>query len=128
MFKKGNILYSIFNMKCPKCHEGQFFVSHPYNLKTIGDILTNCPNCNEKYEKEPGFYFGAMFISYALTVGLFLTLWFGFSLFYKNYQPFTLVLSGASLILIFSPFLYSLSKIIWANIFIKYDAKKGKLV
>ena len=111
-------------MKCPKCQEGEFFESHPYNLKKTGDILSNCSNCNEKYSKEPGFYFGAMFISYALTVGLFLLIWLAFSVFTEDYEPLTLVLTIASLILLLSPYLYALSKIIWANFFIKYDGNK----
>lgn len=30
-----------------------------------------CPECGASFEPEPGFYFGAMFVSYGLTVGLF---------------------------------------------------------
>ena len=33
-------LYSILNFKCPFCHEGQFFVAHPYNLRRAGDSKT----------------------------------------------------------------------------------------
>ena len=75
MFGKGSRLYSVFRMKCPRCHEGDFFISHPYNLKKAGDIHENCPNCGLKYSKEPGFYYGAMYVSYALGVGLFVALW-----------------------------------------------------
>ena len=41
---------SIFLLKFPKMH-------------------VNCPVCNYKFEKEPGFYIGAMYVSYALGVG-----------------------------------------------------------
>ena len=32
----------------------------------------NCPHCNLRYEVEPGFFYGAMYISYAFTVGIML--------------------------------------------------------
>ena len=65
-FLKDSKLYSILHFKCPFCHEGDFFLSHPYDLKHAGDLHEACPVCHRKYEKEPGFYYGAMFISYAI--------------------------------------------------------------
>ena len=29
----------------------------------------HCPVCNESFERETGFYYGAMYVSYGLTVG-----------------------------------------------------------
>ena len=115
-------------MKCPKCQEGDFFISHPYNLKRIGDIHQKCSSCNEKYTKEPGFYFGAMFISYGITVGMFLAIWSAFVIFYQSYTPFHLVITFVITVILLCPYLYALSKIIWANLFIKYDAEKAKIV
>jgi uncharacterized protein (DUF983 family) len=124
MFGKGSKLYSIFKMKCPRCHEGDFFVSQPYDLKHAGDIHKNCSHCGLKYSKEPGFYYGAMYVSYALAVALFVTLWVSMNLFFSGigigYQIFIIIF----LTLILSPYLYALSKIIWANFFIKYDRTK----
>ena len=34
----------------------------------------DCSNCGLHYEREPGFFQGAMYVSYALTVGLMLVL------------------------------------------------------
>lgn len=68
MLKKGTKLYSIFKFKCPQCQEGEFFISKPYDLKNVGKIHENCSECGIKYSKEPGFYYGAMYVSYALGV------------------------------------------------------------
>lgn len=121
MFGKGSKLYSIFKMKCPRCQEGDFFVSHPYDLKHAGEVHTHCSKCGLKYSKEPGFYYGAMYVSYALGVALFVTLWVSFNLFlpFVNVYIQLLTISLASLLL--GPYLYALSKIIWANLFIKYE-------
>ena len=37
--------------------------------------LGSCINCNLKYEIEPGFWYGAMYVSYALTVFLAILVW-----------------------------------------------------
>lgn len=121
MFGKGSKLYSIFKMKCPRCQEGDFFVSHPYDLKHAGDIHQNCSECGLKYSKEPGFYYGAMYVSYALGVALFVTLWTSFNLFFPNTSIGIQLTSIISATILLTPYLYALSKIIWANLFIKYE-------
>ena len=110
-------------MKCPRCQEGDFFVSHPYNLKKAGDIHKECSKCKLKYSKEPGFYYGAMYVSYALGVALFVTLWVSFNLFFPNISAGVEVTIVALLALITAPYFYALSKIIWANLFIKFESE-----
>lgn len=123
MIKKGSKLYSVFKMKCPKCHEGDFFISHPYDLKQAGDILEKCSSCGVKYTREPGFYYGAMYVSYGLMVALFVTLWVSFNLFIEEVDVFVQLFIIIAAFLIFTPYMYALSKIIWANLFIKFEKK-----
>ena len=117
---KGSKLNSILKMKCPKCQKGDFFISHPYNLKRAGDIYTNCPNCGVKYSKEPGFYYGSMYVNYALGVALFVSLWVSFNLFFPNLTVGWQIAIIILLTVLLTPYLYALSKIIWANMFIRY--------
>jgi hypothetical protein len=35
----------------------------------------SCAKCEASFEPEPGFYFGALYVSYAFTVGLFFLAW-----------------------------------------------------
>jgi hypothetical protein len=35
----------------------------------------HCPSCEVSFEPEPGFYFGALYVSYAFTVGIFFLVW-----------------------------------------------------
>lgn len=108
-------------MVCPRCQEGAFFVAHPYNLRKVGELHPNCPKCGLKYEKEIGFYYGAMYVSYALGVGLFVACWITFNLFFP-YASMALQITTISLISLLSgPYFYALSKIIWANFFFGYD-------
>lgn len=118
---KGTKLYSILRRKCPQCQEGEFFLSHPYDLKKIGDTYESCKSCNLKYSREPGFYYGAMYVAYGLGVMLFVALWailnFGFKDVQIGWQITIIMVS----ILMLGPYLYALSKIIWLNMFVKYD-------
>lgn len=118
---KGSRLNSIVRMKCPRCQEGDFFVSHPYDLKNAGEMHEHCPSCGLKYSKEPGFYYGAMYVNYALGVALFVTLWVSFNLFFPNVSTGWQIGIIIFFTVILTPYLYALSKIIWANFFIKYD-------
>ncbi len=119
-------LYSIFHFRCPRCHQGKFFVSHPYDLKRVGDIHEHCSCCGLKFEKEPGFYYGGMYVSYALGVALFVTFWTSFNLFFPTAGVGVQLAVIISATLILAPLLYALSKIIWANLFIPYDPKVAR--
>ena len=121
--RKGTKLYSILKMKCPQCHEGDFFVARPYNLRKAGDLHENCSKCGLKYSKEPYFYFGAMFVAYGLAVALFVSLWVGFNLFIPETRAGIQVFVIATASILLGPYLYAHSKIIWANLFFKYKAK-----
>jgi uncharacterized protein (DUF983 family) len=125
MFSKGSKMYSILHFKCPECHEGDFFESHPYNLKKTGNTTVTCSECGMKYEKEIGFYYGAMYISYAFGVALFVTFWVLHSWFFSSYSVWWLIgiITVASVLL--GPLMYHTSKIVWANIFFRYKGKKN---
>lgn len=121
MFGKGTKLYSILRLKCPKCHEGEFFQGHPYKYSTMGKVKDNCPKCNFKYSIEPSFYYGSYYVVYALGCALFISIWVLKIIFFPDMGPGTLLITILISLLSFSPLLYALSKIIWGNIFFKYD-------
>jgi hypothetical protein len=41
-----------------------------------------CPACSASFNPEPGFYFGALYVSYAFTVSLFIAVWFALYFFF----------------------------------------------
>lgn len=123
---KGSKLYSIFKLRCPKCQEGKFFESHFYDLKKLGHVLEECPSCKTSYVPEPGFYFGAMYVSYALGVALFVSIWASANWFFEKVSAGLQISLITGSIFIFGPFIYALSKIIWANMFIHFDKNNPK--
>ncbi len=121
MLKKGSKLYSIFRFKCPYCNEGPFFISHPYDFKHAGDTPEKCEVCGNKFEPETGFYYGGMYVSYALGVAIFIGTYLSISIFYPTASPLFTFGSILLVLMILGPLIYALSKIIWINIFVKYQ-------
>lgn len=125
MIRKGTALYSILHFKCPYCHEGEFFLAHPYNLKRAGDLHDRCPACACRYMIEPGFYYGAMYVSYAVGVAIAVSIWVAFLVLAPETDPFWIVAVAGAVMLLTGPYLYALSRIIWANMFLDFDNPTG---
>lgn len=118
--KKGTKLYSILKFKCPQCQEGDFFVSHPYDFSNMGKPKEYCPSCGLKNAKEPGFYYGAMYISYGFGVALCIVVVGLYYLIFRSLDVWNMLMIVGVVSVVAAPFNYSLSKIIWANMFIRY--------
>jgi len=63
----GRRVRAILRQRCPVCLEGPMFSG------TL-TMYERCPRCGHVFEREPGFFQGAMYVSYALGVGLFAAL------------------------------------------------------
>lgn len=122
MFKKGSKLYSIFNRKCPHCQEGEFFEGNYF----AGNVKDRCEVCGNKFSKEPGFYQGSYYVVYALGVAIFVTLWVAMTVLFPNASFKTylwVILAG---IFIAAPFIYPISKLVWANFFFNFRKESVK--
>lgn len=53
--------------KCPRCRQGNLFTGKAYGLK-VQKMNETCSHCGLRYEREPGYFYVAMFVSYALSV------------------------------------------------------------
>jgi uncharacterized protein (DUF983 family) len=75
--------------RCPRCHQGRLFTYSAFNLTKFADMPTACPVCGQAYEPEPGFYWGAMYISFAFSTGIMLVV--GFCVYFLLDDPDTWV-------------------------------------
>jgi uncharacterized protein (DUF983 family) len=63
-----SLLKGLLHAKCPQCRKGDLF-THSLTSITKFNIMNNaCPHCGVRLEPEPGFYQGAMYVGYALSV------------------------------------------------------------
>jgi uncharacterized protein (DUF983 family) len=56
------ILYQL----CPRCRTGKIFYK---SVWLFPRMYERCPACGLKYEREAGYFLGAMYISYGLGLG-----------------------------------------------------------
>ena len=128
MAKQRNLLGGILGLKCPQCREGNLFqFPNAYRLSTTSKMNKACPVCGEDFEREPGFYFGAAYVSYALTVALWVAVlvalytfdalgWIEFAFF----THVTLFLTtGITTLILLLPPVYRLSRSIWIYLLTK---------
>lgn len=124
MSYKETKLYSILNNKCPHCHKGNFFeTNNPYELKKFAHMNRRCAVCNEDFKKEPGYYFGATYVSYGLTVGFGIALYILLCVLFNVDAIFYLIIFSI-ILLILLPVFYRLARLIWINFFVTYENKK----
>lgn len=75
-----------------------------------------CPECGASFEPEPGFYFGAMFVSYALNVVLFVVVGLTLYILLHPSDVVYVVTIGLAAFL-FTPFFFRLSRILFLHWF-----------
>jgi uncharacterized protein (DUF983 family) len=123
MLKKGSKLYSILTGTCPKCMNESMYVDK--NLLHIGSILKmneNCRHCGLKYQIEPSFFYGAMYVSYGLNVAIGIATFIISYLFCGAEIQTSFIAIIATLILSF-PVVLRWSRNIYINMFVSYDPK-----
>ncbi len=88
-------------------------------------MQATCEHCGLKYAKEPGFFFGAAYVSYALTVAFAVALYVLSILIIPNLGwQVHLGVVIAGLVVLF-PVSHAFSRSIWLNFFYSYKPEKA---
>lgn len=115
--------------KCPRCRKGDMFSTSMYGWK-LQKMNETCPYCNLKFEKEPGYFYVAMFISYAMNVAEMIALAVGTYIFTGNLEdPFLYMAIIFPAVFILSPFNYRFSRVAllyWLTPGLHYDPERAK--
>jgi uncharacterized protein (DUF983 family) len=121
MLKKVRTLNSILTGTCPKCHQESMYVEkNPYKLNDLYKMNETCSHCHTRYLIEPSFFYGAMYVSYGLTVAIGVAIFvtsnviLGFSV----KTTFIAIVVG---ILALMPVTARLARNIYIAMFIRYD-------
>lgn len=114
-------LYSIVYSKCSRCNVGDLYEdNNPYHLSKLSKMKKECDCCGQKFEPETGFYYGAMYVSYALSIiAMFIPaaiLYFGFDAGFP-----VLLATILSIYVGLFPILFRWSRNIWLNMFVHFD-------
>lgn len=118
---------ALLALRCPRCHQGKLFSYSALSLTKFTDMPAECPVCGQTFEPEPGFYFGAMYISFGFAVGTFAVV--GILLYYLAGDPPTwvYVVAVAVITLISTPLVFRYSRALMLYLFggTGYDPKRA---
>ena len=122
MFKLGSKPYSIFKLKCPRCHTGEMFYTGSWSFKKSFDMHERCSHCNLNYFPEPGYYYGAMFISYVFMgfFCLFFVALFHWILGFSQTVAFSALIA---FIVINFVYIFRISRAMYINVNVAFDKR-----
>ena len=126
MLKKGSKLNSILTGSCPKCQkESMYSDKNPLHLTKVLKMNDHCSHCGLKYQIEPSFFYGAMYVSYGLNVAV------GIAAFIVSFVFFGVTIEQSFLAIVISlivlfPFVLRLSRNLYINMFVSYDPNAGR--
>jgi uncharacterized protein (DUF983 family) len=97
---------AMLTQKCPRCRAGQIFRGHI----TMSD---DCPVCGLHFEREQGYFLGAMYLSYALSVPILGLLMLAVYLLVPELRFEFIVLVATIAYLPFVPLVFRYSRVLW---------------
>lgn len=110
--------------KCPHCHQGSMFMFPATRILKFAIMNEKCPHCDIRLEPEPGFYQGAMYVGYGITVAMITII--GLILYFFG-DPSEWVYIGVvmAITVLIAPWNYRYSRIIYLYLFggIKFDSR-----
>ncbi len=135
---KPGFLWSLFTLRCPRCRRGSMF-SHKnaykkLNLSYILDMPDACPVCHQKFDLEPGFWYGTGYVSYAVVVLFsaitFIAWWIIIGISMNDNRVVGWLIFNAILIIVLQPWFMRFSRTLYLAFFVKYnknyDTEEGK--
>ena len=101
-------LQAILRQRCPRCREGRIFA---------GSLTMNkaCPVCGLVFEREPGYFLGAMYISYGLSICVLGLLMLSGHLLWPEVDLGLMVLIAAAVYLPLVPLAFRYSRVLWIH-------------
>ncbi len=98
---------AVLALRCPRCLQGDVW-------RSFLDTHERCPVCGLVYEREPGYFTGAMVVSYVLAVPTFALV--VVALLAAGLDTGVALLLGGALYLGLAPFIMRYSRVIWLHL------------
>ena len=107
---------NILTGKCPHCEKGKVFNTNGNALLfRIPKMNEKCSECGHRFEREPGYFFGAMYVSYGMAVAEMVSVFAVSQLFVNSlvHSFIAILIAG----IIFSAFNFRYSRLLWIYMF-----------
>jgi hypothetical protein len=113
---KQSLLLNILGEKCPKCGKGHVFEKKKHVFQ-FPVMKKNCEVCDYLFDREPGYFLGAMYLSYALAVLQGIITFLVFYFFFPSVPVLYVAFSIVGVIFLFSMKNFKLSRVMYIHIF-----------
>ena len=84
-------------------------------------MYPNCPCCGQTFEPEPGYYYGAMYVSFGFSTAIFLGVLFLLSLVVEEVTMAMVLGLVVAIAVGLLPVTFRLSRAVWIKLFIRYE-------
>ncbi len=112
--KQRSALKVLLHSKCPRCGQGEMFKDpNPYNIYNYDKMNRYCSKCQMDFEPETGFYFGAMYISYGLCIGLSVATFILYALIFGFGRIYIYLIANSIVLFLLWPFVFRLSRVLY---------------
>jgi uncharacterized protein (DUF983 family) len=114
--------------KCPKCRRGDMFANSMYGFSSQ-KMNSQCSHCGFTFEIEPGYFYVAMFVSYAFNVAQMVAMAVGIYVLTGSRNPWIYVIALLGVSVVLSPFNFRYSRVVllyWLTPGIHYDPNRSR--
>ena len=99
-------LWAMMRLRCPHCHQGRLF-------RGQFEMNDPCPVCGVLFQREEGYFLGAMYFSYVLATGVLIPLYVIAALLLPNQGTVVIALVATLAYLPFVPAVFRYSRALW---------------
>ncbi|WP_262710945.1 DUF983 domain-containing protein [Pontibacter mangrovi] len=92
-----------------------------WSYTKFSQMPERCPCCHQSYEPEPGFYYGAMYVSYGITTAILVAVLVALNVFLEEVTMAWFLGALSATLLLFYPFIFRMSRAVWINFFVHYN-------
>lgn len=118
---KVSLAKALYHCLCPRCRQGKLYTHRWWKLNNIIDTHSHCPVCGEQFQKQPGFFWLATYVSYAFNVGIIMVTFGGLLLLPYELGVWTMIGIVTAVTLLFAPLILRASRILALYIFGQID-------
>jgi uncharacterized protein (DUF983 family) len=102
----GRTLWDIVRQRCPRCRRGPIF-------RGVFAMNDPCPACGLIFQREEGYFLGAMYISYTASVAILIPLYLTLAALLPNWHSCLVILLMILLYLPLTPTMFRSARVLW---------------
>jgi uncharacterized protein (DUF983 family) len=118
---------ALLALRCPRCHRGPLF-KHSAASWHFAEMYDACVVCEQTYEPEPGFYYGAMYLNTGFAIMIFGIVGVVLYNFFGDPDTWVYILTVFVLALVTTPLVFRYSRALMLYLFggVRYDPRRAQ--